>query len=76
MLVALIGSQRRLADPLDGFHQLWGSRRPPDLSGVIGSFIPRPSPQETAGIEPLLDDVLAVEADALPLDVEALPTVV
>ena len=69
--MALIGSQRQLPDPLDGFHQLWGfAAATAILSGVIGSFIPRPSPQQRSAIEPLLDDVLAVEADGLPIDVD------
>lgn len=43
-LVALIGSQRQLADPLDGFRQLWAfAATTAILSGVIGSFIPRPT---------------------------------
>ncbi len=45
VLVALIGSQRRLADPIDGFHELWAfAAGAALLSGVIGSFIPRPPP--------------------------------
>ncbi len=43
VLVALIGSQRQLADPVDGFHQLWAFGAITALvSGTIGSFIPRP----------------------------------
>lgn len=46
VLVALIGSQRQLADPLVGFRQLWVfAATTAVVSGVIGSFIPRPSPR-------------------------------
>ncbi len=46
VLVALIGSQRQLADPLDGFRQLWAFAATTALvSGIIGSFIPRPTPR-------------------------------
>jgi len=44
VLVALIGSQRHLADPVDGFHQLWAfSATTALVSGLIGAFIPRPA---------------------------------
>ena len=63
VLVALIGSQRRLADPIDGFHQLWAFAAVAALiSGVIGSFIPRPSARPATADTPSAGDVLAVEA--------------
>jgi MFS family permease len=44
VLVALIGSQRSLANPVDGFRQLWAFAATTALvSGIIGSFIPRPA---------------------------------
>jgi hypothetical protein len=65
MLVALIGSQRGLADPLDGFEQLWlFSAATSVLSGVIGSFIPRPTPGHAAEAVRLPDELLAVEGHA------------
>ncbi len=71
ILVALIGSQRHLADPLDGFHQLWAfAAATAVISGVIGSFIPRPEPTRAAAVDDLADELLTVEADALPLAVE------
>ena len=64
VLVALIGSQRRLIDPIDGFHELWAFAAGAALvSGVIGSFIPRPPPRRRW-------TMLVVEADALPLAVD------
>ena len=52
MLVALIGSQRRLAHPLDGFHQLWVFAAIAAITaGVIGSFIPRIASRGVRGIE-------------------------
>jgi EmrB/QacA subfamily drug resistance transporter len=70
-LVALIGSQRHLADPLDGFHQLWAfAAATAIISGVIGSFIPRPAPHQAAAIDHLADELLAIETDALPLAVD------
>jgi hypothetical protein len=41
------------------------------VSGVIGSFIPRPAPVAAAEVEQLSDEVLALEADGLPLDLGA-----
>ena len=71
MLVALIGSQRQLADPIDGFEQLWLFAAVTAVtSGVIGSFIPRPTPAQAAEVVQLSDELLAVEADALPLEVD------
>ena len=68
MLVALIGSQRQLADPLDGFDQLWAfAAATAIISGVIGSFIPRPTPPQADEVDELSDELLAIEADALPL---------
>ena len=62
VLVALIGSQRQLADPIDGFHQLWAFAAGAALvSGVIGSFIPRP-PRPATADAPSAGDMLAVEA--------------
>ena len=70
-LVALIGSQRQLADPIDGFKQLWlFAASTAIISGVIGSFIPRPTPTQAAELVQLSDEMLTVEADALPLDVD------
>jgi EmrB/QacA subfamily drug resistance transporter len=70
-LVALIGSQRHLADPLDGFHQLWGfAAATAIVSGVIGSFIPRPSSHQAAEIDELAEELVVIETDALPLAVE------
>ena len=67
VLVALIGSQRQLADPLDGYHQLWAFAATTALvSGVIGSFIPRPTPHPATDA----DELVIVEPDALPLAVE------
>jgi EmrB/QacA subfamily drug resistance transporter len=71
MLVALIGSQRELANPIDGFEQLWMFAAATALvSGVIGSFIPRPTPAQADEVDRLADEILVVEADALPLEVE------
>jgi EmrB/QacA subfamily drug resistance transporter len=71
VLVALIGSQRRLADPLDGFHQLWAFAAATSIiSGVIGSFIPKPAPAQAAEIDQLADELLAIETDALPLAID------
>jgi EmrB/QacA subfamily drug resistance transporter len=71
VLVALIGSQRRLADPIDGFHELWAFAAGAALvSGVIGSFIPRPRPRPANDDAPSPADMLAVEADVLPLVVD------
>ncbi len=70
-LVALIGSQRHLTHPLDGFHQLWAFAAAMALtSGVIGSFIPRPAPAQAAELDRLSDELLAIETDALPLAVD------
>jgi EmrB/QacA subfamily drug resistance transporter len=72
VLVALIGSQRQLADPVDGFHQLWAFGAITALvSGVIGSFIPRPTPRAASSAGELATEILAVEADALPLAMDA-----
>ena len=71
VLVALIGSQRQLADPLDGFHQLWAFAATAALvSGIIGSFIPRPTSHQPKEMEQLADEVLVIEADGLPLAVD------
>ena len=71
MLVALIGSQRQLADPLDGYHQLWAfAATTAVVSGVIGSFIPRPTPHQPTNLDQLADELLVVEADALPLAID------
>ena len=70
VLVALIGSQRHLA-PIDGFHELWAFAAGAALvSGVIGSFIPRPQPRSATTDAPSAGDVLVVEADALPVAVD------
>ena len=72
VLVALIGSQRQLADPVDGFRQLWAfGATTAVVSGIIGSFIPRPAPAAAAEVEQLSDEVLTLEADGLPLDLQA-----
>jgi len=71
VLVALIGSQRELAEPLDGFEQLWTfAAATAIVSGIIGSFIPRPTPTQADEVVDLSHELLAVEADALPLDVD------
>jgi predicted exporter len=71
VLVTLIGSQRQLADPIDGFKQLWLFAAATSItSGVIGSFIPRPTPAQAVEVVQLSDELLAVEADALPLQVD------
>ncbi len=71
VLVALIGSQRQLTNPLDGFHQLWAFAAATSIiSGVIGSFIPRPTPVQAAEIDHLADELLTIESDALPLAVD------
>jgi EmrB/QacA subfamily drug resistance transporter len=70
-LVALIGSQRHLTNPLDGFHQLWVfAAATAIVSGVIGSFIPRAAPRQAAEIDELADELVAIETDALPLAVD------
>ena len=70
-LVALIGSQRQLADPLDGFHQLWAfAASTAIVSGVVGSFIPRPTPLQATEVDQLADELLAIETDTLPLAIE------
>jgi hypothetical protein len=59
VLVALIGSQRQLADPLEGFDQLWlFAATTAIVSGVIGSFIPRPSPIQADQVDQPADDAL------------------
>jgi MFS family permease len=69
-LVALIGSQRQLADPLDGFHQLWAfAAATAIISGLIGSFIPRPAPRRVTEVEPA-DELIAIGTDALPVAVD------
>ena len=71
VLVALIGSQRRLADPLDGFHQLWAFAATAALvSGIIGSFIPRPTSHQPKEMDQLAEELLVIEADGLPLAVD------
>jgi hypothetical protein len=71
VLVALIGSQRVLADPVDGFRQLWTfAAVTAAVSGVIGSFIPRPIAEGATDVDRLADEVLVVEADGLPVAVE------
>ena len=71
MLVALIGSQRQLADPLDGYQQLWAfAATTAVVSGVIGSFIPRPTSHQPTNLDQLADELLVVEADALPIAID------
>jgi EmrB/QacA subfamily drug resistance transporter len=71
VLVALIGSQRQLADPVDGFHQLWAfAATTAVVAGAIGSFIPRPSPHDATAVDQLADELLVAEADGLPLAVD------
>jgi EmrB/QacA subfamily drug resistance transporter len=71
VLVALIGSQRHLADPIDGFHQLWAFAATTALgSGIIGSFIPRPAPQPTSDVGQSADELPVVETERLPLAVD------
>ena len=68
VLVALVGSQRQLSDPIVGFQQLWAfTAAAAVLAGVVGSFIPRPTPKEAVEVDHLADEVLTLEADALPL---------
>ncbi len=65
------GSQRQLADPVDGFHQLWTFAATTALvSGVIGSFIPRPTRSEATDAADLAPEIIAVEADVLPLGID------
>jgi EmrB/QacA subfamily drug resistance transporter len=72
VLVALIGSQRHLADPVEGFHQLWAFAATAALTaGVIGSFIPRPVPHQPTDVDRTADEPLVVEADGLPLAIDA-----
>jgi hypothetical protein len=72
VLVALIGSQRQLADPLDGYHQLWAfAATTAMVSGVIGSFIPRPTSHQPTDVDQLADELLVVEAEGLPLAVDS-----
>jgi EmrB/QacA subfamily drug resistance transporter len=72
VLVALIGSQRDLADPIDGFHQLWAFAATTALaSGIIGSFIPRPAPQPTSDVRQSADDLPVVETERLTLAVDS-----
>ena len=71
VLVVLIGSPESGVDPLDGFRQLWVfAAVTATVSGIIGSFIPRPSPRQTEEVDHLADELLTIEADALPLSVE------
>ncbi len=73
VLVALIGSQRQLTDPLDGFHQLWAFAATTALtSGVIGSFIPRPTPHQAIDIDRLADEMPIIDADGLPIAVDGI----
>ena len=65
VLVALIGSQRRLVDPLDGFRQLWLFAATTAIaSGVIGSFIPRPTRTRAVDVHALPVPV-AVDGQAI-----------
>ena len=67
VLVALIGSQRDLADPVDGFHQLWAFGAATALfSGAIGSLIPRVDERTVA----IADELVVTDADVLLLPVE------
>ena len=71
ILVALIGTQRQLADPLDGYHQLWAfAATTAVVSGIIGSFIPRLTPNQPTNLDQLADELLVVEADALPIAID------
>jgi len=71
VLVALIGSQRHLADPLDGFDQLWAfGATTALLSGLIGAFIPRLPPRPTAASDELAGELVVVDADLLPLAID------
>jgi EmrB/QacA subfamily drug resistance transporter len=73
VLVALIGSQRHLAEPIDGFRQLWAFAATTALaSGIIGSFIPRPAPQPTSDVRQSADDLPVVETERLALAVDSI----
>jgi hypothetical protein len=73
VLVALIGSQRQLTDPLDGFHQLWAFAAATALtSGIIGSFIPRTTPHPAADTDRLADELPIIDADGLPIAVDGI----
>ena len=73
VLVALIGSQRQLTDPLDGFQQVWAFAATTALaSGIIGSFIPRPTPHEATGINRLADELPVIDADTLPIAIDSI----
>ncbi len=63
VLVALIGSQHHLADPVSGFHQLWSFAASTALvSGVIGSFIPRPGLREATEVGELAAELVVVHS--------------
>jgi MFS family permease len=73
VLVVLIGSARELSDPVDAFRQLWFfSATTAVTAGIVGSFIPRPTPRESDEIEQLADEVVTIDADVLPLPVDGL----
>ena len=74
VLVALIGSQRQLTDPLDGFQQLWAFAATTALaSGIIGSFIPRPTPHEAPGVNNrLADELPVIDTAALPIAIDSI----
>jgi EmrB/QacA subfamily drug resistance transporter len=72
VLVALIGSQRQLADPIDGFDQLWAFAALAALgSGLIGSFIPRPTPHQATDAQQTAHELSVIEPDRLPRAVDA-----
>ena len=72
VLVALIGSQRQLADPIDGFHELWAFAAGAALvSGCHRIVHPPPVGPVGDSRRRSAEDVLAVEADALPLAVDS-----
>ena len=74
VLVALIGSQRQLTDPLDGFQQLWAFAATTALaSGIIGSFIPLPTPHEAPGVNNrLADELPVIDTAALPIAIDSI----
>ncbi len=58
VLVALIGSTATSTDPLAGFQRLWTfAAITAATSGVIGSFMPRPSSSRAAQVEPAGDEL-------------------
>jgi EmrB/QacA subfamily drug resistance transporter len=72
VLVGLVGTQRQLADPIDGFHQLWAfGAFTALLSGLVGAFIPRPATASApSALAPIHDEPISLADADIRLDTE------